>query len=221
MTHRRVIAVAAPIGGGKSALVNALSAALGDAASGPAPILRFDDYENATRQPVAQLAQWLADGADFNRLEAPGLADALQALRDGCGFADRPGAFATASTGATASARWVVLEMPLGRAWQATAAAIDVLVWVDVPLDIALARRLQDITAGLAQQPAAEVAQGLAWINGYLGHYTATIHAVLQAQHQVVRPGADLVVDGRRDVGSLCRQVVQHLNRPKSLEQAA
>ncbi|MDO9402761.1 MAG: hypothetical protein Q7T87_01880 [Polaromonas sp.] len=221
MTHRRVIAVAAPIGGGKSALVNALSAALGDAASSPAPILRFDDYENATRQPVAQLSQWLADGADFNRLEAPGLADALQALREGRGIAAQPGTFTTASTGASASAAWIVLEMPLGRAWQATAAAIDVLVWVDVPLDIALARRLQELTAGLIQQSSAEARRGLAWMNDYLGHYTGTIHAVLQAQHQVVRPGADLLVDGQRDVGSLCQQVLQHLEQLENLEQTA
>lgn len=186
---RRVLAVAAPIGGGKSALVDGLAAALGGA-----PTLRFDDYEIATRQSVDALGEWLAAGADFDRLQAPGLADALQALRS---------ADAAAPSPAT-----LVFEMPLGRAWTATAADIDLLVWVDVPLDVALARRVRDICGGLLQREPADLRHGVAWLHDYLSHYSRVLHGVLQAQQQSVRPQADLVLDGRHDVGTLVGQVM-------------
>ena len=178
-----MIAIAAPIGGGKSSLVDALATALGTS-----QVLRFDDHETATRQSVAQLSQWLGQGADFDALEAPGLCEALSSMRG-----DAP----------------VIFEMPLGRAWSATAALIDVMVWVDVPLDIALARRLRDITSNLVKQSPDEMKRGLAWLNDYLAHYAGTLHAVLEAQRRVVRPQADLVVDGLRDVATLAVDVLQ------------
>lgn len=194
--QRRVIAVAAPMGGGKSTLVDALAAALGSDA-GPAPTLRFDDYEHATRQSVDQLAQWLAGGADFDRLEAPGLAADLAAWRSG---------------GTASCATDLVFEMPLGRAWTATAAHIDLLVWVDVPLDIALARRLRDIGGGLLQQgPDADLRQGLSWLHDYLGHYLQTLHAVLAVQRRVVRADADVLVDGQAVPEAMVRQALDAL----------
>ena len=186
MVATRVIAIAAPIGGGKSALAEGLARALGSA------MLHFDDYETATRQSVEQLAAWLAAGADIDQLDAPGLAAELTRLRT------------------LASTPELVFEMPLGRAWSATASQIDVLVWIDVPPDLALARRLRDITASAgAQHPA----QTLAWLNDYLAHYSDTIHAVLAEQLRVVRPRADLILDGRAEPAELVRQVLAFLGK--------
>lgn len=203
-----VIAVAAPIGGGKSALVNALAQALGNAVT-----LRFDDYEMATGQSVEQLALWLAEGADFDRLQAPGLAEDLIALREGRGIGSR----STGRQGPAVTAAGmrevgtVVFEMPLGRAWSQTAPLIDVLVWVDAPLDIALARRLREVTAGILHREPADLRPGLVWMHDYLGHYTGTLHAVLSAQRQAVRPQADLAVGGQGDVAAMTAQVLQFL----------
>ncbi|RZJ20220.1 MAG: uridine kinase [Haliea sp.] len=218
--QRQVIAVAAPIGGGKSALVDALAAALGDPAVGPAPTLRFDDYEHATRQSVEQLSQWLDSGADVNQLEAPGLADDLLAWCEGRPIAARGAALTPAQVRTGIETHPVVpgnsplvFEMPLGRAWSPTARHIDVLVWVDTPLDIALARRLREISADVLQGDPADARRGLGWIHGYLDHYIGTIHAVLQAQRNAVRPGADLVLDGMAGIDSLVDQVMQHLGQ--------
>ncbi|MES2533125.1 MAG: hypothetical protein V4636_18935 [Pseudomonadota bacterium] len=183
--------MAAPIGGGKSALVDGLAAALGGA-----PTLRFDDHENATRQSVDALGAWLAAGADFDQLQAPGLVDALHALQ------------ARQALRSHDKSTSIVFEMPLGRAWKATAADIDLLVWVDVPLDIALARRLRDICAGLLRRDPADMRNGVAWLHDYLSHYGSVLHGVLQAQQRTVRPQADLVLDGRHDVGTLVAQVM-------------
>ena len=110
--------------------------------------------------------------------------------------------------------------MPLGRAWLPGSALIDVLVWVDVPLDLALARRLREMTADLLQgsqgpqgpqRDGAALQRGLAWLHDYLAHYTSTLHAVLQAQQRAVRPQADLVVDGRKPVDTIVADVLKFL----------
>lgn len=204
-SQRKVIAIAAPIGGGKSTLVTALASALPDAAT-----LRFDDYESATRQSVEELAKWLADGADFNQLQAPDLAEDLATLRNGGAIAARNG------SAVQAGAQDLIFEMPLGRAWSATANNIDVLVWVDVPLDIALARRIREVSADMLRQDAASTKRGLGWLNDYLGHYIETIHKVLEVQRRVVRPQAELIVDGTAPITTIVQRVLDHLAQSQS-----
>lgn len=203
--QRKVIAIAAPIGGGKSTLVTALASALGDAAT-----LRFDDYEHATRQSVDELAKWLADGADFNQLQAPGLAEDLAILRNGGALTSRNGLPIIADT------KELIFEMPLGRTWSATAEHIDVLIWVDVPLDIALARRIREVSADMLRQDAANAKRGLAWLNDYLEHYIATIHKVLEVQRAIVGAQADLIVDGMQSVATIVQRVLDHLAQSQS-----
>lgn len=178
-----LVAVAAPIGGGKSALVRGLAKALDGAST-----IHFDDYEVATQKSPAELARWIADGADFNSLRAPGFADALRALKRGESAADpaggepvRPGEF-------------VVLEMPLGRAYAATAELIDILVWVDTPLDVALARNIRTMAAAAATPGDAQ--DFLRWLDAYLGHYPDQLHTILQLQKIRVAAAADIVLDG-------------------------
>lgn len=178
-----LVAVAAPIGGGKSALVRGLAKALDGAST-----IHFDDYEVATQKSPAELARWIADGADFNSLRAPGFADALRALKRGESAADpaggepvRPGEF-------------VVLEMPLGRAYAATAELIDILVWVDTPLDVALARNIRAMAAEAAI--AGDAQDFLRWLDAYLGHYPDQLRTILQLQKIRVAAAADIVLDG-------------------------
>lgn len=185
-TTECVIAVAAPIGGGKSTLVQGLAAALGDAAT-----LHFDDYELATRQSPEQLGRWIAAGADFNSLHAPGFADALHALGRGETISDR------ASRKPIRPTRFLVLEMPLGRAYAETAGLIDILVWVDTPLDLALVRNLSSLTAA-ALADNADPAGFLHWLDTYLRQYMEQVRQILELQKTRVATAADLILDGSR-----------------------
>ena len=198
---RHVVAIAAPIGGGKSALAQALAATLGESGT-----LAFDDYEVATQMSPQQLQAWLREGANFASLSAPGLARALFALRNG-------DAVTSADGQALAISRHLVFEMPLGRSWPATAQAIDTLIWIDVSLDLALARRMQEWTADLLQQQPAQMQQGLRWLHDYLDQYTRVIHAVLAVQRKTVRPQADLILDGSKPVEMLVAEAVEFLRR--------
>lgn len=192
-----VVAVAAPIGGGKSSLVQGLAKALNDAAT-----LHFDDYELATRQSPAELARWLAQGADFNSLHAPGFAAAVSSLRRGEVVID------PASGQAIRPSEFVVLEMPLGRAFAETTALIDFLIWVDTPLDLALARNLRALTAE-ALTDAGDPRHFLRWLDSYLGQYMDQVRLILQLQKTRVVPGADLVLDGTQPQAGLIAEAAR------------
>ena len=72
-----VIAVAAPPGGGKTALVRVLAGKLGDAAT-----INFDAYEIATSRPVAEIVQDIRDGKGGDDFASPQLAVDLAADPD-------------------------------------------------------------------------------------------------------------------------------------------
>ncbi len=184
MTH--IVVIAGPIGAGKTTLARALAAQLGDAA-----VLQFDAYERLTEQGLDTLARWLREGADFNAHAVPQLRADLEKLKRG-------EAITTPLGEPVPARRWVLFEMPLGREHAETAPLIDLLIWIDLPPEIALARKLREFTANAAREnvtPAA--AQDFAaWLHGYLEAYLLVVREVLAVQERRVRPGAELVIDG-------------------------
>jgi uridine kinase len=124
-----VIALSGPSGAGKSTVVRNLVARLGDAMA-----LYLDDYEASSTYPAME--RWLADGADPNQFQTPQLSADLRALRDGQ-------AIRLPHNGQVAQpARVIVLEEPFGRERAEVAGLIDFVICVDLPLEIALARKM-------------------------------------------------------------------------------
>jgi uridine kinase len=185
VTSPFIVALAGPPGCGKTTLAMALTARLPDGA-----VLCMDGFDIPAGMSADALEEWLDDGADFAALRVPGLAEALKALKAGRSVTE------------PLSGRWVVparvvlFEMPLGRTSPAIAPLIDRLVWIEVPLDVALARNLlafDDAADGAAQ---------------YLTNYLSVTRRVLDAQSRMIAPDADLVVDGLLDSGVLAEQVI-------------
>lgn len=199
MSH--VVAIAAPPGGGKTSLVNALTQRLGSAVS-----LYFDHYQTLTEQPIEDIAQWMRDGADFNAFVIPRLVEDLAALKRAEDIID-PG------TGQRlAPQRFVVFEMPLGRGHDASAPYIDYLVWIDVPADLALARTLREcVRNAVREDDAAEQAVFLRWCDGYLENYLDVVADTLALQREQIRADADLVLDGRASPDVMAQTVVDAL----------
>lgn len=180
-----LVAVAAPIGGGKTALVNGLALALGEAST-----VYFDHYELATRKSPGELARWIQNGADFNDLAAPGLLTALDALKQGERVID------PVSGASIAPAEFIVVEMPLGREYAETAHLIDILVWVDIPFDVALARNIKSLTMDALANREADQGEFLRWLQAYLEHYIEQVRPILLLQKQRVAATADIVLNG-------------------------
>jgi uridine kinase len=176
-----VIAVAAPPGGGKTILSKTISAKLGNA-----PVLHYDDFERFTQQSPAEIEAWLDRGAPLDEIPAPGFAEELKKMRTG-------------------GAQYIVVDGPLGRAHPPTAAMIDFLLFIDTPLDIALARVVRGQARLAARSSEVGAARDFAaWLEGYLDNYTRFMRRSYDVQRNTVMPQADLVLDGTFTPQRLC-----------------
>ena len=175
-----VIAISGHPGGGKSTLTLALAKRL------DAPALHYDDFETMTKRPPMQVRRWIEQGSDYDEIELQPLAAAL-------------------SRHAASGARLVLFDTLLGRAHRQTGQMIDLLIWIDTPPDIALARKIAETAARAAP---GEAAQFVGWLGSYMEHYQSFISGTYELQRQRVRPGADIVLDGRQSAAELAEQAL-------------
>lgn len=196
-----VVAIAGPPGSGKSSLVGALVKKLADAAT-----LSFDHYEDITGRPPHEIKQWLQAGADFDRFVISALARDLKKLKEGEAVVD------PVSGEVIEARKYIIFEMPFGKAQAATAANINLLLWIDLPLDVALSRTMREHTGiFLKRFPPDKHQECLTWLHGYLDGYLDFVHEVLAVQHEKVRPGADLLIDGLDDLEGMSQKAVQFI----------
>jgi uridine kinase len=181
---RRVIAVSAPVGGGKSSLVRGLARAFPGAAT-----IHFDHYETLTERPVEEMKRWLRDGADVDELVIERLPEDLARLKAGTAVVDPTGV-------EIAPGDYVFFETPFARQHPATGALIDMSIWIDTPLDVALARNLREFV----RRP--EMRADLShWLGPYLDSYLDVVRDLLLLQHEMIGGDADLVLDGMAPIG--------------------
>ncbi len=196
-----VIAIAGPVGSGKSSLVEALVKQLGDAS-----MVCFDHYENITHRSPHELVQWIQDGADIDQFTFPTLVHDLEKLKRG-ETVEEPVTHENVEP-----RKYIVFEMPFGKAHSATAPFIDLLLWIDVPLDTALARKLREHSGIFLEHFSPDKhRECLNWVHGYLDSYLLFVHDILVIQHDKVRPGADFVINGLDDLENMSWQAVQFI----------
>jgi uridine kinase len=176
----RVIAISGPAGAGKTTLLHALAAALPDSVA-----LQMDAYETMTLNSPQRMREWLRSGGDIDAFDFTALEGALERLRAGS-VAGSP----------AASAQYVLFETHFGRAHRATGRLIDLMIWIDTPLDVALARNVRAFIGGFPRDGAARLGERLDWMEGYLTAYLDVVRSMLLLQKTRVAPGADLQVDG-------------------------
>lgn len=198
---RYVIAVAAPVGGGKTSFVKALADRLKDATA-----IYFDHYEKATGKPVHHLVQWMQNGADFNDFIVPDLSRDLGQLKQGKSVVD------PLTKKEIPSKKFIVFEMPLGKEHKDTAKHIDRLIWIDVPLDIALARKIKEFTGDFLTTHKPETHKDcMIWLHNYLANYLNVVRDVLRIQEERVRASADIVIDGRTDFETMIQRATEEI----------
>jgi uridine kinase len=193
-----VIAIGGPSGAGKSTTVRNLVARLGDALA-----LFFDDYESSSVYP--EMTQWLSDGADPNQFQTPRLSADLRALRAGAAVAH------PVSGEVIQPARLIVLEEPFGRERDEIAHLIDFVVCVDLPLEIALARKLNRmLDFFLAEQTADAFAKHMQF---FLPWYIESGRELYRmVQHSVLRR-CDFVADGMLPPDALAEAIMSRLSQ--------
>ena len=199
---RFVIAISGAPGAGKTTLVRSVAQALGDAVA-----LHFDDYKSVAQYPAnmsnpANLADWIEAGKDLDAWKIPQLLDNLTALRNGQAIS------LPANQGEIEPAKFIVLEEPSGRARAGLQALIDMVVLIDLPLEIALARKVVDyIDFCLKELSGDDLKRALQrFVAGY-EHYPLVREYYL-AVVEGARRDCDLILDGARPTEELTQEVV-------------
>lgn len=176
-----VVGVSAVGGGGKTTVTRSLAAVLGDAVT-----LHFDDYDDTNVHPP-DLKRWFADGADYDAWQTPVFSRDLEALKAGRSIS-------YPSRGIPVGpARYVVADAPLGRAHTDSGQFIDLMVFIDTPLDVAMARR---ILRNIELVVASTLDEALSQVKSELSGYESRARPIYEQFQQRMRAEADLIIDG-------------------------
>ena len=154
---------------------------LGDAAS-----LSFDDYIATSVYPPA--VQWLAEGADPNRFQTPDFVADVQRLRNGEIIVN------PMTKEEVKPARFLVLEEHFGRERAVMRDQIDLVVLIDIPFEIAHARKILRKGEFLPWEENPDLF--IKNLRDHLNWYMRVGRDFYLAVDKMVRKDCDLIVDG-------------------------
>jgi uridine kinase len=195
-----VIAISGASGVGKTTLAQKVADMLGDAV-----VLRFDDYQPVATWP-ADLAKWAEEGKQLDAWEIPQLLDDLKALRN------RQAISLPAGQGEVKPAKFVVLEEPSGRVRAGLREVVDFVVLVEVPLEIALARKVVEyLSFCLKELPPEKLPEAMQGLIKYYSQYALHREYYLTLIERV-RQDCQLVLDGTQTIDELASEVLDALN---------
>ena len=192
MKQVKVVGISAVGGGGKTAVSKRLTEVLGDSVR-----LHFDDYDDTNVHPK-DLQRWFADGADYDAYQTPVFTRHLQTLKSGQSICHPVGG------AVVGPASYVVADAPLGRAHSDSGRFIDLMVFIDTPLDVAMARRtLRDIERAMN----CTVDETLQHVKGELSGYEVQARPIYEHFQDRIRAGSDLIVDGTLSIDLIVERI--------------
>ena len=168
----KTIAIAAVTAGGKTTVVDQLKNRLPKARS-----LHFDDYH--FEGEVEDFSAWLKNGADYNVWNLrPLLADILDLQRGG-------------------DCAYLLLDYPFAYCHDMIKNYIDYAIFIDTPLDLALARGiLRDMQTATGEE-----------IRNWLETYLHDARAAYKQMQKDILPSSDYVADGDQ----ACEEIVHSI----------
>ena len=208
-----VIAISGTSGAGKTSLVREVTNSFDDAVS-----FYFDDYLSTHKVPE-DLAGWSRNGSDPQQWKNPRFLADLRLLRSGTPVTPPN------STDPVDPASIIVVEEPFGRDREHMGELIDFVACIELPLEIALARRVlrtldearQEKTLIRYLLPFLPTTRAAARLRSYLRWYlNGPGRDIYYSVTQKAKENCDLVLDGKRPVSELAQEVVQHVDRVRA-----
>lgn len=170
-----VISIAAVSGGGKTAITKQLNDKLIHS-----KVLCFDDYEFEGPEDICE---WVENGADYKEWNLTPLINDLQLL----------------ISNHYSPLNFIILDYPFSYLHNEMSKFIDFTVFIDTPLDIALARRLM---RDFADGSVVDVKNDL---ENYLSRGR---HAYLEAI-RTTKPNSDFVIDGSLSLETIVDSIME------------
>lgn len=172
-----IVAINAISGGGKTTITNALLNKLPNARA-----LYFDDRNYASDSGIDDICEWVENGADANLFNLELLADNIENLLN-------------------ESPDYILLDYPFGYRHDLIAKYIDLSVYIDTPLDIALARRI------IRDHGNSSIMN----IFNDMDQYLSQGRNVYLKSSDIARSTADFVVDGSKCIDEIAESIRQRI----------
>jgi uridine kinase len=192
----QVVGLSSPSGGGKTTIVKKLASVIPEST-----MISFNDYDGNTIQP-SSFRSWLDQGADYNAWKTPRLASDLRRQREGRTI-EHP-----INGSQVGPSKIIIYDAPLGKAQEETGSLIDFMVFIDTPLDIAMARRLLR-DAGTEDKVSLSDE-----LRTYLDHGR---QAYLEMDKQI-KHACDLIVNGMNSADAIAEEVASEIRKTDKLE---
>ena len=157
-----IIAINAISGGGKTTVTQRLKENLGNVEA-----VYFDDRDYDTDSGIVDICKWMDEGADANKFNLDLLIEDIEKLlKKGLDF--------------------IILDYPFGHRHNKLAKYIDISIFIDTPLDIALGRRLLRDYKGASEKN---------FFND-IEFYLSTGRQTYLSSRNLALDDADVIVDG-------------------------
>lgn len=170
----KIIAIAAVTAGGKTTVVNELKKKLSNVA-----VLHFDDY--SFDGEVEDFYKWTLDGADYNVWDLSPLEKDIKSIWN------------------SGSYEYLLLDYPFAYHHNTIKDYIDCAIFIDTPLDIAMARRvLRDYKDATAEE-----------IRNDMEVYLKYARIVYVQMLKDILPSSDYVVDGTKKLEIIVDEILR------------
>lgn len=190
------IAISGPSGSGKSTLIKQLKDKLTDAVS-----YHFDDYASTHKYPD-DLFTWLEEGADPKLVLNADFNRDLNELVQGRSIR-------LPNNQLIKPAKYIIVEEPFGRGRKGMAELIDFVVCIDIPLEMALARRVLE---GI-QKAESTPSETLKKVEEYLSQYLMGVRDLYQVINNKVMTECDLIIYGLDPTNVMADNIIKELKK--------
>ncbi|MDQ0430312.1 uridine kinase [Planomicrobium stackebrandtii] len=167
-----VISIASVSGGGKTTIVNRLTQQFGNSKA-----LYFDDYDF---EGPDDILKWVDDGANSSEWNLTPLLKDLKSLLE-------------------EPLDYIIMDFPFAYQHDQISSFIDLAVFIDTPLDLALARRMK---RDFAESSAAEILL-------QLEHYAHKGRRAYLEMLHTIKPNSDVEIDGALSIDAITDQLLK------------
>ena len=192
-----VISVAATSGGGSTTIVSALKERLQNSVA-----IYFDDYGDEVDLPERDVNEWALNSFDCNEWDTEPIAVDIERL------SNKP-------------YDYIILDYPFGYLNDRLGKYIDMSVFIDTPLDVALARRIiRDYTSRSKERDfgLADVDEvSLKAIDKELRYYLSRSRPSYAVMPEMLKPVSDLIVDGTKTPEEISDEIIEFINQKGSI----
>lgn len=186
-----VISISGISGSGKTAVTNALKSRLVNTA-----VISFDNYGDRVYLD-RDINEWSEDSSDDEWHTEPIAADVERLLNEPLDY--------------------IILDYPFGYGNRLVGQHINLAVFINVPLDVALARRIiRDYTSREENTKVADVEEvSLVGLDKELRFYLARSRSTYARMPEMQKPTSDLVVDGTKTPEEIAHIIIEHIKEDK------